>query len=179
MGYRLNRLDEPVFMTGQKSMPTEFGIHQWLESCAHEWCLSKCLSRFFALLICTCGVSLSLCNPPKSKLVTTPLHKPSGPGIPDPNWRQRLGLPWWPEPRPRSSTRTQESAASTWTPPPLTGIYPVGSCWDKVIWSPLLGHTKMLKCLKWETELQFDCQTAMQYQWTWVKDFRGFKTLTT
>ena len=39
MGYRLNRLDEPVFMAGQKPMRTEFGIHQRLESCGKvsEW----------------------------------------------------------------------------------------------------------------------------------------------
>ena len=35
MGYRLNRLDEPIFMTGPKPMRTEFGIRQILESC--EW----------------------------------------------------------------------------------------------------------------------------------------------
>ena len=34
VGYRLNRLDEPVFMAGPKPMLTEFGIHQRLESCA-------------------------------------------------------------------------------------------------------------------------------------------------
>ena len=33
MGYRLNRLDEPIFMAGPKPMRTEFGIHQRLESC--------------------------------------------------------------------------------------------------------------------------------------------------
>ena len=33
MGYRLNRLDEPVFVAGPKPMRTEFGIHQRLESC--------------------------------------------------------------------------------------------------------------------------------------------------
>ena len=33
MGYRLNRLDEPVFMAGPEPMLTEFGIHQRLESC--------------------------------------------------------------------------------------------------------------------------------------------------
>ena len=31
--YRLNRLDEPLFMAGPKPMRTEFGIHQRLESC--------------------------------------------------------------------------------------------------------------------------------------------------
>ena len=33
MGYRLNRLDEPVFMAVLKPMLTEFGIHYRLESC--------------------------------------------------------------------------------------------------------------------------------------------------
>ena len=36
MGYRLNRLDEPVFMAVPKSMLTEFGIHYRLDSCV--WC---------------------------------------------------------------------------------------------------------------------------------------------
>ena len=34
MGYRLNRLDEPVLMEVPKPMQTEFGIHYRLESCA-------------------------------------------------------------------------------------------------------------------------------------------------
>ena len=33
MGYRLNRLDEPVFIAVSKPLPTEFGIHHRLESC--------------------------------------------------------------------------------------------------------------------------------------------------
>ena len=33
MGYRLSRLDEPVFMAGPKPMLIEFGIHHRLESC--------------------------------------------------------------------------------------------------------------------------------------------------
>ena len=33
MGYRLNRLDEPVFMAVSKPLLTEFGIHHRLESC--------------------------------------------------------------------------------------------------------------------------------------------------
>ena len=47
MGYRLNRLDEPVFMAVSKPLLTEFGIHHRLESCAtllvrafnlvHDW----------------------------------------------------------------------------------------------------------------------------------------------
>ena len=36
MGYRLNRLDEPVFMAGTKPMRTKFGIHPRLESCVNE-----------------------------------------------------------------------------------------------------------------------------------------------
>ena len=35
MGYRLNRLDEPVFMAVSKPLLTEFGIHHRLESCAY------------------------------------------------------------------------------------------------------------------------------------------------
>ena len=35
MGYRLNRLDEPVFMAVSKPLLTEFGINHRLESCAH------------------------------------------------------------------------------------------------------------------------------------------------
>ena len=34
MGYRLNRLDESIFMAGPNPMRTEFGIHLRLESCA-------------------------------------------------------------------------------------------------------------------------------------------------
>ena len=34
MGYRLNCLDEPVFMTVSKPLLTEFGIHHRLDSCA-------------------------------------------------------------------------------------------------------------------------------------------------
>ena len=33
MGYRLNRLDEPVLVAVPKPMQTEFGIHYRLESC--------------------------------------------------------------------------------------------------------------------------------------------------
>ena len=33
MGYRLNCLDEAVFVTVSKPMQTEFGIHHRLESC--------------------------------------------------------------------------------------------------------------------------------------------------
>ena len=37
MGYRLNRLDEPVFIAVSKPLLTEFGIHHRLESCGHHW----------------------------------------------------------------------------------------------------------------------------------------------
>ena len=33
MGYRLNRLTEPVFIAVSKLLLTEFGIHHRLESC--------------------------------------------------------------------------------------------------------------------------------------------------
>ena len=39
MGYRLNRLDEPIFMAGPKPLRTEFGIHFRLESCG-MYCLA-------------------------------------------------------------------------------------------------------------------------------------------
>ena len=38
MGYRLNRLDEPVFIAVSKPLLSEFGIHYRLESCG--LCLS-------------------------------------------------------------------------------------------------------------------------------------------
>ena len=41
MGYRLNRLDEPVFMAVPKPMLTEFGIHYRLESCAFNSVCNK------------------------------------------------------------------------------------------------------------------------------------------
>ena len=39
MGYRLNCLDEPVFVAGPKPMRTEFGIHHRLESCGKSKCV--------------------------------------------------------------------------------------------------------------------------------------------
>ena len=46
MGYRLNRLDEPVFMAVPKPLQTEFGIHYRLESCG---------GYFIANCVCHCG----------------------------------------------------------------------------------------------------------------------------
>ena len=43
MGYRLNRLDEPIFMAVSKPLLTEFGIHHRLESCGYDF--SKSFSR--------------------------------------------------------------------------------------------------------------------------------------
>ena len=37
MGYRLNRLDEPVLIAVTKPLLTEFGIHLRLESCVEAW----------------------------------------------------------------------------------------------------------------------------------------------
>ena len=39
MGYRLNRLDEPIFIAVPKPMLTEFGIHHRLESCEPFNCI--------------------------------------------------------------------------------------------------------------------------------------------
>ena len=36
MGYRSNRLDEPIFMAVPKPMLTELGIHHRLESCGKK-----------------------------------------------------------------------------------------------------------------------------------------------
>ena len=36
MGYRLNRLDEPVFIAVSKPLLNEFGIHHRLESCGYD-----------------------------------------------------------------------------------------------------------------------------------------------
>ena len=37
MGYRLNRLDEPVRIAVSKPLLTEFGIHERLESCGKHF----------------------------------------------------------------------------------------------------------------------------------------------
>ena len=50
MGYRLNRLDEPVFMAVPKPMLTEFGIHHRLESCADERSVGNLLFAIISLV---------------------------------------------------------------------------------------------------------------------------------
>ena len=49
MGYRLNRLDEPVFMAVSKPMQTEFGIHHILESCGNHTCIFSFIGMFVLL----------------------------------------------------------------------------------------------------------------------------------
>ena len=41
MGYRLNRLDEPVFIAVSKPLVTEFGIYHRLESCVGSVAYSR------------------------------------------------------------------------------------------------------------------------------------------
>ena len=51
MGYRLNRLDEPVLMAVPKPMQIEFGIHHRLESCVthNRYVSSKSASIYCGL----------------------------------------------------------------------------------------------------------------------------------
>ena len=42
MGYRLNRLDESVFIAVSKPLLTEIGIHHRLESCVVSFLLPQC-----------------------------------------------------------------------------------------------------------------------------------------
>ena len=51
MGYRLNRLDEPVFMAVPKPMLTEFGIHYRLESCASYSVCNKETTKGYPTLV--------------------------------------------------------------------------------------------------------------------------------
>ena len=44
MGYRLNRLDEPIFTAVSKPLLTEFGIYHRLESCAEFSCVGDLCS---------------------------------------------------------------------------------------------------------------------------------------
>ena len=48
MGYRLNRLDEPVFMAVSKPLLTEFGIRHRLESCVG---LNFCNTKYFQCFV--------------------------------------------------------------------------------------------------------------------------------
>ena len=41
MGYRLNHLDEPVFIAVSKPLLTEFGIHHRFESCGYNRAIIK------------------------------------------------------------------------------------------------------------------------------------------
>ena len=60
MGYRLNRLDEPVFMAGPKLMPTEFDIHHRLDSCVHSMLGQKCFpSGLHNLYSCVYGTAFT------------------------------------------------------------------------------------------------------------------------
>ena len=50
MGYRLNRLDEPVLIALSKSLLTEFGIHHRLESCGPFGQTQKLFDRISILI---------------------------------------------------------------------------------------------------------------------------------
>ena len=51
MGYRLNRLDEPVFITLSEPLLTEFDIHHGLESCDSYLCKNEIESKVGLLFI--------------------------------------------------------------------------------------------------------------------------------
>ena len=57
MGYRLNRLDEPVFIAVSKPLLTEFGIHHRLESFVNRMreqistAVKKCSNYVFMLTL--------------------------------------------------------------------------------------------------------------------------------
>ena len=61
MGYRLNRLDEPVFMAVSKPLLTEFGIYHRLESCElYEFNSKVCpFGTFAGSTVCS---YISLCK---------------------------------------------------------------------------------------------------------------------
>ena len=50
MGYRLNRLDEPVFIAVSKPLLTEFGIHHKLESCDPFSCRGVVADFLFSMV---------------------------------------------------------------------------------------------------------------------------------
>ena len=73
MGYRLNRLDEPVFMAVPKPMLTELGIHYRLESC--DWfkinnSLERYLSQEQLIFFFFCKV-IDMCLPFVGELFCT------------------------------------------------------------------------------------------------------------
>ena len=49
MGYRLNRLNEPVLMAVPKPMQTEFDIHHRLESCAANFSMTSITRDVYSL----------------------------------------------------------------------------------------------------------------------------------
>ena len=56
MGYRLNRLDKPVFIAVSKPLLTEFDIHQRLESCAVKWNSSNLNWKEFSFIAVNLGI---------------------------------------------------------------------------------------------------------------------------
>ena len=63
MGYRLNRLDEPVFMAVPKPMLTEFRIHYRLESCGPFFFETETLSFRNAIKMAGHAVNIAfVCN---------------------------------------------------------------------------------------------------------------------
>ena len=69
MGYRLNRLDEPIFMAVPKPMLIEFGIHYRSESCGPERLFSTMLLLIF---------SSDDCSAPNSSLIFSRMINRSG-----------------------------------------------------------------------------------------------------
>ena len=71
MGYRLNRLTEPVFIAVSKLLLTEFGIHYRLESCVSETVQLELLYYFSTFFVeewqCIAAASSSFNKRSKSK----------------------------------------------------------------------------------------------------------------
>ena len=73
MGYRFNRLDEPVLMAVSKPMLTEFGIHHRLESCVVSYTM-KCISSVLdKIKMCE---SDHTCLSDLSEIMTKPITQP-------------------------------------------------------------------------------------------------------
>ena len=85
MGYRLNRLDEAIFMAGPKPMRTEFGIRQRLESCVGFMSLAFVINWRLILLTFTVNICFlltpSLCSWSHllEKIVSMGLYQLEGP----------------------------------------------------------------------------------------------------